>query len=211
MEIRQVIFPLDFWPLIQKYAAARKLDPYLMAALIAQESTFDPAIRSRANAIGLMQILPSTGRRYARQIGIRRFSTAMLTRPETNIRIGMAYFAELVRRFGRVDFALSGYNAGENRVAQWRAERPGLEADEFVDDVPFPGDAELPQEDPRNSRGLPPDLRTRHAGGAEGRGASQAPCLSVMLGESPFPRQLAGATLPALRSARRLAGTSPSS
>ena len=138
MEIRQVIFPLDFWPLIQKYAAARKLDPYLMAALIAQESTFDPAIRSRANAIGLMQILPSTGRRYARQIGIRRFSTAMLTRPETNIRIGMAYFAELVRRFGRVDFALSGYNAGENRVAQWRAERPGLEADEFVDDVPFP-------------------------------------------------------------------------
>lgn len=138
IEILRVIFPLDFWPLIQKHAAARKLDPYLMAALIAQESTFDPSIRSRANAIGLMQILPSTGRRYARLLGIPRFSTAMLTRPETNIRIGMAYFSDLVRRFGRTDFALAGYNAGESRIAQWRAERPGLEADEFVDDVPFP-------------------------------------------------------------------------
>ncbi|MBE3073096.1 MAG: transglycosylase SLT domain-containing protein, partial [Acidobacteria bacterium] len=138
VEMQRVIFPLDYWPLIQKYAAARNLDPYLMAALIAQESTFDAVIRSRANAIGLMQILPSTGRRYARQLGMRRFSAAMLTRPEMNIRIGMAYFADLVRRFGRVDFALAGYNAGENRIAQWRAERPGLEPDEFIDDVPFP-------------------------------------------------------------------------
>jgi soluble lytic murein transglycosylase len=137
-ELSRVIFPVDYWPLVQKYASARQLDPYLVLALIAQESSFDADIRSRANAIGLMQILPSTGRRYARKLGIRRFSTAMLTRPEVNIQIGTAYFSDLVKQFGRVDFALCGYNAGENRIAQWIAERPGLDRDEFIDDVPFP-------------------------------------------------------------------------
>jgi soluble lytic murein transglycosylase len=105
---------------------------------MAQESSFDPANKSQANAIGLMQILPSTGRRYARKLGIRRYSTAMLTRPETNIQIGTAYFADLVNAFGRVEFALCGYNAGETRIAKWMAERVGLDDDEFVDDVPFP-------------------------------------------------------------------------
>jgi soluble lytic murein transglycosylase len=74
-EILHVIFPLDHWPLIRRYASAHTLDPYLVASLINQESTFVPDIRSRANAIGLMQILPSTGRRYARKLGIRRFSS----------------------------------------------------------------------------------------------------------------------------------------
>ena len=138
LEVSRVIFPVDYWALVQQHADARKLDPYLMAALIAQESSFDPDIRSQANAIGLMQILPSTGRRYARKLGIQRFSTAMLTRPEVNIRIGMAYFSDLMGQFGRAEYALCGYNAGENRIEQWIAERPGLALDEFIDDVPFP-------------------------------------------------------------------------
>ena len=61
-----MIFPIDYWELIAAHAAARKLDPYLMAALVAQESTFQADIRSAANAWGLMQIVPATGRRYAR-------------------------------------------------------------------------------------------------------------------------------------------------
>jgi soluble lytic murein transglycosylase len=137
-EISRVIFPVDHWPLLQKHASAHELDPYMLAALIAQESSFDPDIRSRANAIGLMQILPSTGRRYARKLGIRRYSTAMLTRPEVNIQIGVTYFSELMKQFGRTEYALCGYNAGENRIEQWIAERPGLAQDEFIDDVPFP-------------------------------------------------------------------------
>jgi soluble lytic murein transglycosylase len=137
-EVSRVIFPLDYWSLLQQHASARKLDPYLLAALIAQESSFDPDIRSRANAIGLMQILPSTGRRYARKLAIRRYSTAMLTRPEVNIQIGVTYFSDLMQQFGRAEYALCGYNAGENRIEQWIAERPGLAQDEFIDDVPFP-------------------------------------------------------------------------
>jgi soluble lytic murein transglycosylase len=137
-EIMQVIFPLTYWPSIQREAKARGLDPYLVAALIAQESTFDPKIRSAANAWGLMQILPSTGRRVARQIGIRRFSNATLTNPELNLKIGTAYFASLVKRFGGTYYALASYNAGENRIERWKQERPGMDEDEFIDDIPFP-------------------------------------------------------------------------
>ena len=137
-EILQVIFPLTYWDLIRKHAAARNLDPYVVAALIAQESTFDPEARSVANAWGLMQIVPATGRRLAGSLGIRRFTTSMLTNPETNIRMGTLYFSRLVQQFGGTYYALASYNAGENRVVRWKAERPGLDEDEFIDDIPFP-------------------------------------------------------------------------
>lgn len=133
-----VLFPLDYWPLIKKYSEAGGLDPYVIAALMAQESTFDHDIRSAANAYGLMQVIPGTGRRYARTLGIRRFSTATLTNPEANVRIGTAYFKDLVDRFGGAHFALASYNAGEHRIARWIAERPGIAQDEFIDDIPFP-------------------------------------------------------------------------
>jgi peptidoglycan lytic transglycosylase len=137
-EILQVIFPLTYWDLIRKHAAARNLDPYLVAALIGQESTFDAEVRSAANAWGLMQIVPATGRQLARSLGIRRFTTSMLTNPETNIRLGTLYFSRLVQQFGGTYYALASYNAGENRVVRWKAERPGLDEDEFIDDIPFP-------------------------------------------------------------------------
>jgi len=136
--MRQVIFPLVYWETIRVHANKYDLDPYVMAALINQESTFDADIRSSANAWGLMQIVPPTGRRLARTLGIRRFSTRSLTDPLTNIRMGMLYFSQLVKQFGGTYYALASYNAGESRVVRWKAERPGLDEDEFIDDIPFP-------------------------------------------------------------------------
>ena len=138
MDVLQVIFPLDYWPLIKRHADAHGLDPYLVAALIAQESTFQADVRSHANAWGLMQIVPATGRRLARAEGIRRFRTSLLTDPETNVRLGTRYFAGMLDDFGGEHFALAGYNAGESRVVKWRAERPGWAREEFIDDIPFP-------------------------------------------------------------------------
>jgi soluble lytic murein transglycosylase len=138
VEAMKVIFPLDYWPLIRKYAAASHLDPYMIAALINQESAFDARIKSSAGAIGLMQVLPSTGRQYARKLRIRRFSTLSLTRPETNIQIGVAFFADVVARAGGVHFALASYNAGEQHVREWNEERGRLETEEYVDGIPFP-------------------------------------------------------------------------
>src|SRR5262249_18852522 len=132
-DILQIIFPLTYWDSIKKNSAAHDLDPFVTAALIAQESTFDASAHSSANAWGLMQIVPATGRRLAPSVGIRKFSTRMLTNAETNIRLGTLLFSKLVRQFGGTYYALASYNAGENRVVRWKAERPGMEEDEFID------------------------------------------------------------------------------
>ena len=161
VEVLKVIFPLDHWALIRKYALANKLDPCLMAALINQESAFDARIKSSAGAIGLMQVMPSTGRQYARKLGLKRYGTASLTRPEINIQIGTVCFADALRRSGDVTRALAGYNAGEQRVVRWDAERPGLETGGVHRRHPVSRDADLREEDPRDRRGLPPALRRR--------------------------------------------------
>jgi len=137
-QVLEVIYPLDYWPFIEKYAKANDLDPYLMAALIAQESTFTADVRSGANAYGLMQLLPATGRAYARKVGLGGFTTSMLTQPEANIRMGMRYFKELSDHLGGAHYALASYNAGPNKIVQWASERPGLPQDEFIDDIPYP-------------------------------------------------------------------------
>ncbi len=118
---------------------ARSLDPYLVAALVAQESTFQADVQSVANAWGLMQVVPATGRRYARRIGIPRFSTRRLTDPEVNVRIGTAFFSDLLRRYGgdRRPGARGLQRRREPRGAL-AAERPDFEQDEFIDDIPFP-------------------------------------------------------------------------
>ncbi len=137
-EALRVIFPLDHWALIERHAKARGLDPYLVAALVAQESSFDAKVVSSARAYGLMQILPSTGRRLARKAGVRRFTTSHLTQPEMNVRLGTLYFRNLIDQFGAHHYALASYNAGESRVVRWMAERGRLPQDEFIDDIPFP-------------------------------------------------------------------------
>lgn len=137
-EILQVIFPVDYWPLLQKYSKDRGLDPYVVAALVAQESNFDPVVVSHANAYGLMQVLPSTGKSYARKLGVKPFSARRLTEVEVNVRIGTQIFADTIRKFGGVHFALAAYNAGDSRVRAWQKEKPDMPQDEFIDDIPYP-------------------------------------------------------------------------
>lgn len=137
VEIRRVIFPMAYWDLIQKYAVGRGLDPHLMAALITQESTFQADVKSGANAWGLMQILPSTGRSYAARVGVRPWRVSKLTNPDVNIRIGMAYFADLVKQYDGLVGALVAYNAGGSRYRKWVARYPGADRDEFIDNIPF--------------------------------------------------------------------------
>ena len=124
--------------LIQKYAKEHGLDEYLVAALVAQESTFVSDVRSSANAVGLMQLVSGTARRYASRLKLR-YSSALLQDPEANLRMGTAYLADKVKEFGSVHLALASYNAGETPVRRWIDERPGLtDQEEFIDDIPYP-------------------------------------------------------------------------
>jgi soluble lytic murein transglycosylase len=137
-DVLSVIFPLDHFDLIKKYSPAYGLDPYLVAALMAQESTFVRDIRSHAGAYGLMQLMPRTARQYARRLKIP-YSRAVLTNADANVRIGTAYLADKIKEFGDLHLALASYNAGETPVRRWIAERPGLtDREEFIDDIPYP-------------------------------------------------------------------------
>jgi soluble lytic murein transglycosylase len=139
-EVLEMLFPFDYREQVRRYADAHKLDPYLVAALISQESAFDPDARSPANAYGLMQVRPGTGRQLARRLGIRPFSTRTLRNPTANIRLGTRYFADLVEKYGDDHLVLAAYNAGPRPVSRWLAERSGedLGTEEFIDDIPYP-------------------------------------------------------------------------
>jgi soluble lytic murein transglycosylase len=136
-EILTTIFPLSYWDLIKKYSGQQNLDPYLVAALMAQESTFVRDIKSHAGAYGLMQMMPRTGRQYARRLKIP-YSLRLLTTPEPNIRMGTMYLADKIREFGSVHLALASYNAGETPVRRWMREFSDLPQDEFIDSIPYP-------------------------------------------------------------------------
>ena len=84
-----------------------------------------------------------------------RYSPALLTNPEANIKIGTAYLADKIKEFGELHLVLASYNAGEGRVRRWLAERPGAAARRVHRRHSVPGDAELRQEDSRHGRGLP--------------------------------------------------------
>ena len=180
-DVLRVLFPLDHWPLLEARAKEQGLDPYLVAALAAQESTFDAGIRSSAGAIGLMQIMPATGRSFARRIGIKPFSTGRLTEPEVNATIGTTYLADLQRQFGGAAYALAAYNAGEHRVVRWRSERPDLPVDEWVDDIPFPET----QNYVKRILGTAEDYRRLYSGGVLVPGVLPAPPSAVSRPTAP--------------------------
>ena len=160
----ELLFPKPYWEEIRKQAGAARLDPYLVAGLIRQESEFDPQARSRSNARGLMQLLPSTARIMARSVPdpkARRYQLAALFQPEVNIVYGTFYLRKVLDQFnGVVEYALAGYNAGENRVVQWLQDGPFDDPAEFVESIPFTETREYVQAVLRNAalyRALYPD------------------------------------------------------
>lgn len=135
----KAVYPFPFRGLVLAEAQERDLDPHLMAGLIRQESAFWSRARSRADARGLMQVLPSTGRELARSQGPRNLDPDdHLYRPEINMHLGMAFFADLRRRFGaRLPILLSAYNAGPTRARRWMAWPEAEQMDRFVERIPF--------------------------------------------------------------------------
>jgi soluble lytic murein transglycosylase len=108
-------WPADLYPL----AGAAGVDPLLAAAIIRQESGYEPTARSRADAMGLMQVLPSLGAALARVEGIREWESGLLYQPEINLRFGISHLAQSLRRYARPEHALAAYNAGGRPTADW--------------------------------------------------------------------------------------------
>jgi soluble lytic murein transglycosylase len=137
-EVWALLFPMRHQQIVSTYAARNGLDPNLVLGVIRQESAFMTSARSPSNARGLMQILPSTGRMLARQMGISRYSTDRLYQAETNISMGTRYLAQMLTRFGgKPELALAAYNAGDSRVDRWLTEFGNVDTAEFVERIPF--------------------------------------------------------------------------
>jgi soluble lytic murein transglycosylase len=131
-------FPIPYRAPLEQRSRERSLDPFLVAALIRQESEFNVKIISYANAYGLMQVLPSTGRDLARKLGIRGYSKAQLLTADRNLQLGTYYFKNLLDSFdGQPEPALASYNAGKSRADTWLKRGTMREPAEFVETIAF--------------------------------------------------------------------------
>lgn len=129
-------YPLAYSELVRQNAAANALSEGLVYALIRAESTFSPAIKSPAGAIGLMQMMPATAKLTAGQKGA--FDPQRLTNPEYNIKLGIRHLKDLMKEYGGdVIYVAAAYNAGGTAVARWRKSQKGLKRDEFIENIPY--------------------------------------------------------------------------
>ena len=151
-EYWEALFPRPYWPDLKKFSVANNLDPYLVASLIRQESEFNPIAVSRANAVGLMQLLPRTGKLVARQIPVRGYNASQLYTPTMNLQLGTRYFRGMVDQFGgSFEQALAAYNAGTDRVEEWMGQGKYRDTAEFVESIPFTETREYVQAIMRNA------------------------------------------------------------
>ena len=109
----------------------------LVAAVIREESSYDPRARSWVGAVGLMQLMPDTARLVAHEAGLAYDEPASLWDPGLNIALGARYLGTLRARFQEPLLAVAGYNAGPHRVQRWLADRPTADLEEFVEQIPF--------------------------------------------------------------------------
>jgi soluble lytic murein transglycosylase len=124
-------YPLRFEEIVRGHAANYGLEPQLVAAVIYQESKFDTNAESASGAVGLMQLLPSTGQGIADRTGGKEWTPSDLHNPELNIRYGAWYLRHLLDKYGgNEELALAAYNAGQTNVDRWRAEGVGIQFDE---------------------------------------------------------------------------------
>jgi soluble lytic murein transglycosylase len=147
----EALFPKPYWSDLKRSSAANGLDPYLVASLIRQESEFNPNAVSRANAVGLMQLLPKTGKLVAKEVKLKRYNASQLYTPAVNMELGTRYFKGMVDKFGSFEYALAAYNAGSDRVDEWLAQGKYRDAQEFVESIPFTETREYVQAIMRNA------------------------------------------------------------
>ena len=135
-DLWRLAYPLDFGALLDDAARAYDFDPLFLAALIRQESFWNPDAVSIADAIGLTQVIPSTGEGIAAALGIERFEPGDLRRPAVAVRFGAHYLAGQLDRFEHEYQALAAYNAGPGSALRWMGE-PGEPPVDYVERISF--------------------------------------------------------------------------
>ena len=120
-------YPLRYEEIVRGHAENYRLEPQLLAAVIYQESKFDPEARSSSGAVGLMQLLPETGQGIADRTGGDSWQPEDLLTPELNVRYGSWYLRHLLDKYDDESLALAAYNAGQTNVDEWRRHGLGIQ------------------------------------------------------------------------------------
>ncbi|HWZ97729.1 MAG TPA: transglycosylase SLT domain-containing protein, partial [Candidatus Dormibacteraeota bacterium] len=173
LPVWKALYPLPYESPVRKESSKNDLDPAVVAGLIRQESTFQADAVSHANAYGLMQLLPKTAKILSKQLRVK-YTKNLLYSPDYNIQLGTFYFKGLVQLTGAPEYALAAYNAGEDRIAAWKAERTYDEIPELVESIPFTETREYVQIVLRNAQlyrmiygtGAPTPATTATTGGS---------------------------------------------
>lgn len=147
--IGKKFFPIEHFGIASKYSKIYNIDTYLIMAIIKTESNFEKKATSKKDAMGLMQMTPSTGEWVAEKLNISNFNKEMLLDEETNIKFGCWYINDLKNEFGIQDNYLAAYNAGRGNVRKWLSDKkysidgkklnyiPFLETDQYIKKVDF--------------------------------------------------------------------------
>ena len=134
----RIVYPFPNREMVEREAEEWGVDPFLIAGLIRQESAWDRDIVSSAGAVGLMQVMPSTGAQLARASGLDGFSTESLESAEVNLHLGARFLSEMLDRFGpELPLVLSAYNAGPTRANRWKNFPEHADPLRFTERIPF--------------------------------------------------------------------------
>ena len=136
-EFWEMFYPLGWRDALTAAAGRASIDPFLVAAVVREESSFHPQARSRVGARGLMQLMPDTGRAVAQARQIPFPDVEVLDQPVTNLEIGTIFFGGLLREFGDARLAAAAYNAGPTRVREWWANRKTDDLEVWVEQIPY--------------------------------------------------------------------------
>jgi peptidoglycan lytic transglycosylase len=133
----RLVYPVVHQDALLAEAAEQRLDPSFVAALIRQESMFNPSATSPAGARGLMQVMPDLGGRLASSLGYPVWDPVLLYQPDVSLQLGSYHLQELAVRYTEPSHVLAAYNAGVSRVERW-VQRTGVDDPEvFADRIPF--------------------------------------------------------------------------
>ncbi|MBI4848865.1 MAG: transglycosylase SLT domain-containing protein [Nitrospirae bacterium] len=130
-------YPFGFGDTIEEAAGPRNVDKYLVAAVIREESRFDPKVVSWAGAVGLMQLMPATAYKLKKDIKLRLKDRSEIHDVKKNILMGTHYLSQLIRQFKEIPLALAAYNAGENALKRWMAKYGRDDLIEFIENIPY--------------------------------------------------------------------------
>ena len=136
--LRYLMYPYSFKEYVDKYSSQFGVDPLFILAVMREESRFNPDAGSHAGALGLMQVMPATGKDIANALGVKDFSNAMLYDPQTSIKMGAYYLARQLESFDQSKYyACGAYNGGPGAMNRWISTFGDRDIDEFIEHITY--------------------------------------------------------------------------